>query len=626
MCGIFGSVYSENRVDTDAALQSIRYRGPDQQASMTKGRAVFGFVRLAILDLSPRGSQPMETTDGDVMLVFNGEIYNHHELRKILEREGVTFRSRTDTEVILQGYRKWGAKIIERIDGMFGLAIYDVKARTLLLARDRAGKKPVFYTQLGGGLRFASEIKALFASGMPRAMRADAIAPLLAFGYCDAPNTFYQDIFELLPGHTLTLHEGGSPRIERYYTPPFLETPLTISVAEAERETARLVEAAVKRRLEADVPLGAFLSGGVDSSIIVGLMARNATQRVKTFSIGFKGDDQYDETSYARAIAQTFNTDHTEFRVEASSFDLVESLVHLHDGPFGDFSAIPTSIVSMLTRKHVTVALTGDGGDELFCGYTRFLAGEVAARVPQPMWRALGTLAKRLPRGTHEKGLPFRVQRFLNNAADPLAERLVGFSPFFGNGLESLCVPGVLDTQSPVRFTEASLAGSESASPLAQLLHHNYTTYLPYDLLVKADRASMLHSLELRSPFLDTELVKFAARLPDSLKRRGRTTKWILKRAFADLLPPIVATRGKMGFTPPFSAWARNELKTQIQDQFASNARMYTYVQRDRAQTLLREHLEKRADHGGKIWLLLSLEVWLRSLERELPSGSAVTA
>lgn len=614
MCGIFGSVFSNTPIQSHAALASMRYRGPDQQAVVEKPGATFGFVRLAILDLSERGYQPMESEDGKVMLVFNGEIYNHHELRRELEAHGCTFRSRTDTEVILQGYRVWGPSVVTRIDGMFGIGIYDSEKRSLLLARDRAGKKPLFYTQLGGGLRFASEMKVLFASGTPRTVRTDSFSTLMAFGYADAPNTFYQDVFEVPPGHTLTLKEGGAPEVQSYYQPPFASSPLTIDVTEAARETQRLVEQAVLRRLEADVPLGAFLSGGIDSSIIVGLMARSTTQRVKTFSIGFSGDSKYDETSYARAVAQAYNTDHTEFKVEPSSFELVERLVHVHDGPFGDFSAIPTSIVSMLTRKHVTVALTGDGGDELFCGYTRFLAGEVAERVPSALWRLGERAASRIPRGHHEKSLPFRIKRFLASAAEPMAQRLIGFSPYFGNA--TILRPGISNTGLPLAYTVHALRGTEGSSAIARILHHNYVTYLPHDLLVKADRSSMMHSLELRSPFLDTQLVNFAARLPDSMKRRGTHTKWILKHAFRDLLPQQVLTRGKMGFTPPLGAWFRGDLRTYLNDHFTPGARMYAYVEQHMAEALLREHDAGVSDHGAKLWLLLSLEIWLRSLER----------
>jgi asparagine synthase (glutamine-hydrolysing) len=614
MCGIFGSVFSNAPLDGKAALASIRYRGPDQEALLEKPGATFGFVRLAILDLSPRGHQPMQTDDGKCMLVFNGEIYNHNELRRELEGKGCSFHSRSDTEVVLQGYRVWGPDVVKRIDGMFGIGIYNIETRTLLLARDRAGKKPVFYTMHGGGLRFASEMKALFASGVPRTVRTEALSSLLAFGYADAPNTFYQNVFELPPGHTLTLKEGASPRIERYYRAPFCEAPRTLSVEDAEKETARLVESAVTRRLEADVPLGAFLSGGIDSSIIVGLMAKNASKRVKTFSIGFSGDSKYDETSYARQVAEAYNTDHTEFKVEPSSFELVERLVHVHDGPFGDFSAIPTSIVSMLTRKHVTVALTGDGGDELFCGYPRFLAGEVAERVPSAVWKLGEKALATLPRGAHEKSLPFRIKRFLANAGDPMAARLVGFSPYFGNG--GILQERYADQARAVQLTEDALDGTGEASALSRILHHNYVTYLPYDLLVKADRSSMMHSLELRSPFLDTALVDFAARLPNSMRRRGTSTKWILKRAFRDLLPPQVLTRGKMGFTPPLGAWFRGDLRTYLHDHFASGARMYDYVKAPVAQSLLREHQEGSADHGAKLWLLLSLEIWLRGMAR----------
>jgi asparagine synthase (glutamine-hydrolysing) len=627
MCGIFGSVFSPPIAEgaVREALASIRHRGPDHAGTHTLPGALFGFVRLSILDLSAAAHQPMVSVDGQVMLVFNGEIYNHHALRKELEAQGHTFRTRSDTEVILEGYRAWGEDVVRRIDGMFALAVYDAPRRRLLLGRDRAGKKPLFYTQRDGGIRFASEMKALFAAGTPREVRLGSISTLLALGFAPAPDTLYEGVYELLPGHFCTLEEGGAPRFERYYESPFAKEPLAIRQEDAEVELRNLVRDAVVRRLEADVPLGAFLSGGIDSTIIVGLMAQHLGRKVKTFSIGFTGDDRYDETAYARMAAKAFDTEHTEFKVTPASFDLVRKLVDLHDGPFGDFSAIPTSIVSELTRAHVTVALTGDGGDEVFCGYPRFLAGEAAERIPRPV-RAVGRLASRyLPPGPSERSLRARAVRFLSRASLPLAERLVGWSPYFPDPGE-LIRPELrsrMNLGGPVAFTEEILDRSFGASPLSRVLHHNYASYLPYDLLVKADRSSMLHSLELRSPFLDTALVDFAGRFPDSFRRRGLSTKWILKRAFRDLLPKEIVHRSKMGFTPPLGAWFRGDLRSYVEDHFASGARMHAWFEPAATRALIDAHMQGRADHGARIWLLLTIEVWLRAAAERTVSAAA---
>jgi asparagine synthase (glutamine-hydrolysing) len=312
--------------------------------------------------------------------------------------------------------------------------------------------------------------------------------------------------------------------------------------------------------------------------------------------------------------------------VDPSSFDLVERLVTLHDGPFGDSSAIPTSIVSMLTRQHVTVALTGDGGDELFCGYTRFLAAEAAERIPPPVRRIGHALASRIPSGPGERTLPARAHRFLSVAALPLAERVMGWNAYFTGTWDELLRPEIrtiVPVTDPLEWTRALFAHYPKGSTLAQVLGHNFESYLPYDLLVKADRSSMAHSLEVRSPFLDTGLVEYAARLPDRFKRRGTHTKWILKRAFRDVLPHPILTRGKMGFGMPLGTWFRTSLRDYLLDHLAPSARMYDYLDSTRVKSLVRDHLDRRADHGHRLWLLLTLEIWLRSLHAAHMAPSA---
>ncbi|HWE26743.1 MAG TPA: asparagine synthase (glutamine-hydrolyzing), partial [Polyangia bacterium] len=616
----FGAVLERNRpCDGEAALATLRHRGPDDARLVRKGECVLGHTRLAILDLSPAAAQPMSSEDGQVTVVFNGEIYNHHELRAELRSLGHQFRSRSDTEVIVEGYRAWGDGVVRRLDGMFAIGIWDAPRRRLLLARDRAGKKPLYYTDRDGGFRFASEVKALIASGVSAAIDTAALPMLLAFGYTAAPRSMYKNISQLPPATMLTLTAGRPPQLERYWRAPFASAPLAVSADQAVTDVRRLVERAVERRLEADVPLGAFLSGGIDSSIIVGVMARRLGRKVKTFSIGFAGDARYDETAYARIAARAFDTDHVEFTLEPSSFDLIERLVDLHDGPFGDSSAIPTSVVAQLTRRHVTVALTGDGGDELFCGYYRFLAAEAAERMPTPVRRIGGWVARHLPAGQGERGMVARGRRFLMATALEFPERLARLNSLFAFELDRMLTPELraeIDASAPLAWTREIVAQSAGASTLARVLEHNFETYLPYDLLVKADRASMAHSLEVRSPFLDTELIEYAARLPDHLKRRGITTKWILKRAFADLLPPEILKRGKMGFGIPLGTWFRQDLRTYLQDQLCDGAALYDYVDRRFVHALVDEHLGGRADHGHRLWLLLTLEVWLRRLRQ----------
>lgn len=617
MCGIFGAVFVNAPVDVDRALARLHHRGPDHQASFRDEHATLGHARLSILDLSPGAHQPMASKSGDVVVVFNGEIYNHHPLRRELEGLGHEFSTRSDTEVIVEGYRAWGDAVVRRLDGMFAIGVWDARRHRLLLARDRAGKKPLFYSFEDGGLRFASEAKALFASGLSPEVDPSGLPSLLTLGYVEPEGTLYRGVRQLPPASMMTLERGDAPVVGRYWRAPFAAHPERRSLADHVHAVRRGVERAVERRLEADVPLGAFLSGGIDSTIIVGVMRQVLGAKVKTFSIGFSGDARYDETRYARIAAKAFETEHTEFTLEPSSFDLVERLVAVHDGPFGDSSAIPTSVVSRLTREHVTVALTGDGGDELFCGYPRFLAAEVADRIPQRVRDAGLAAVMRLPRGSSERTLFARGARFFRHAARPLGDRLVGYYPYFAFELERMFRPEIaarLDLGRPLGWTESILSGSAGASPLARVLHHNFETYLPYDLLIKADRSSMLHSLELRSPFLDTELVEIAAKLPDGLKRRGPRMKWILKKAFEDLIPEPIQRRKKMGFGVPLAAWFRGDLRDYLLDHLGRSARCHQYLDERAVSTLVDEHMAGRADHGQRIWLLLTLEIWLRAV------------
>ena len=613
MCGIFGSVFDRTPLDVDAAIERLRHRGPDAQGVYRAPGVILGHTRLAILDLSPAASQPMTSADGRVTVVFNGEIYNHHELRAELAARGRTFRSRSDTEVILEGYREHGGAFLERLDGMFAIGLFDLDRRKLFLARARTGKKPVFYAHRDGGLRFASEMRALFAAGTAADMNVDALPMLLSLGYVPPPETLYKGIAQLPPASILEMEEGREPSVRRYWSAPFDAPPLEIDLEDAQREVRRLVERAVARRLEADVPLGAFLSGGIDSTIVVGVMARASSQRVKTFSIGFAGDARFDETHFARIAARAFDTEHTEFTLEPSAFDLLDRLVEAHDGPFGDSSAIPTSVVSMLTRRQVTVALSGDGGDELFAGYARFLAAETAERVPKGLRRVAGVVGKNLPGRSR---VVSRVRRLLGTASLPLAERMLRWQSYFVDDLDLLLrseLRSRVATDAATRWSHAAMR-SGARSPLTQALQYNFDSYLPYDLLPKVDRAAMLHSLEVRSPFLDTELIELAARLPDACRRRGMKTKWVLRRAFADLLPPEIQRRGKMGFGMPLGTWFRGHLRPFVRDTLGPRARLRELLNMNRVEWVLDTHERGERDFEHRIWLLLTLERWLQLL------------
>ncbi len=622
MCGIFGAVGATRPVNVERALESIAHRGPDQRAVVrlpgqaSRPSVELGFVRLAILDLTENGAQPMRKEG--LVIVFNGEIYDHTILRAELEERGVTFRSRSDTEVLLEGYRAFGEAVLDRLSGMFAFAIWDEATGRLFAARDPAGKKPFFYAARPDGFFFASEIKAIVAAGLKTSVDESELGVYLGLGHGHGDRTAHAEIRELRPGHDLVLEPGSrAPKIRRYYHAPFSDPPLEMTADEAAERARELLEAAVKRRLVADVPLGAYLSGGVDSTIIVGLMAKHTRARVRTFSIGFEGDPAYDETRFARMAARMFDTEHTELIVSPKAAELVEPLVNVHDGPFGDSSALPTSIVASLTRKHVTVALTGDGGDEIFCGYERFLAAEVSERIPSPLRRIGAQVAARIPEGPTQKGLRAKARRFFVTSGKSFEDRLFSYAPYFLESLDEL-VPRELadETRRTVRaFGADALAGTEGSTPLTRVLAFNYETYLPYDLLVKADRSSMLHSLEVRSPFLDRELVGFAARLPDAYRRRGLDKKWLLKKAFRDMLPDELVNRPKMGFGVPLATWFRTSLREFLRDHLGDGARLYRYVKRSTVDRMMREQDAGLADHGSRLWLLLTLEVWLRKME-----------
>ncbi len=649
MCGFCGEVRIDGGVIVPEAIAAMRdqmpHRGPDASGLYTSpsGRAGLGFRRLKIVDLSDGANQPMPNEDGTVQVVFNGEIYNFRALRAQLQNQGHRFRSRSDTEVIAHLYEEQGLDAIERLDGMFALAIWDERRGRLVLARDRAGKKPLYYRTSGESVLFASEIKAFFVrDDVEIAIDREAVPYYFLYGYVDGPHTFYQGIRQVEPGTFLSLELDGRLTSRRYWS---LRFPTEADIraapegggtrsrpdrASARRELRRLMTEAVERRLVADVPLGAFLSGGLDSTIVVGLMSRLAG-RVKTFSIGFKDSPGYDETRYAGLAAGRFGTDHTEFIVEPGAFDLVERLVWHHDGPFGDSSAVPTYLVSRLTREQVTVVLTGDGGDELFAGYARFRAAVVAERTPRVLRTALGLIGGHLRPGASARALRSRIQRFSAAASLPLPDRLARWAGLFHGDLDRLLAPelraglGGVDPLRNIRGLEDRLRG---LSPLSQALAINFNTYLPDDLLVKTDRCTMANSLEARSPFLDTALMEYAARLPDGLKLAGGRTKVILREAFDDLVPHEIQTRGKMGFGVPFGAWFRGALREPLGDLLLSRTACYRdYLSAEYVRALVERHDRGEADLGLPLWTILAFETWLRLLprwtRRAAPAASA---
>jgi asparagine synthase (glutamine-hydrolysing) len=641
MCGLCGEFRFDGGAVDAAVVGAMRdrmpHRGPDAAGLhiSPNSAAGLGFRRLSIVDLSEVANQPMPNEDGSAHVLFNGEIYNFRILREELLARGHRFRSRGDAEVIVHLYEEYGAEAIDRLDGMFAIAIWDERRQRLVLARDRAGKKPLFYLNDGRRIVFASEIKAFFGRpDLNLAIDPQAIPYYFIYGYVPCPGTFYRDVRQVEPGTVMTVERDGMATSRPYWR---LEFPEEHAVPRENHDRAavkarlrQLMTEAVERRLVSDVPLGAFLSGGIDSTIVVGLMSQLLDRPVKTFSIGFKDSPGYDETAYARLAAERFKTDHTEFIVEPGAFDLVDKLVWHHDGPFGDSSAVPTYLVSQLTRQKVTVVLTGDGGDELFAGYLRFYAALSAERTPRALRGALEAVSRRLPEGGSARHLLARINRFAAAASLPLEERLTRWSSLFYDDIESLLAPDLLQEVGPIdrlkylRRFESSLRGR---STLSKILAINFNTYLLDDLLIKTDRCTMATSLEARSPFLDTALMQYVAALPDSMKLSGGRTKVILREAFADLIPPAIQKRGKMGFGIPFGLWFRGALRDALHDHLLSpQARYRDYLSSAYVHRLVKRHDDGEADLGLPLWALLSFEIWLRSFPRWMNEQPAETA
>jgi asparagine synthase (glutamine-hydrolysing) len=625
MCGIAGVLSKTGEPVAPALLESmgeqIAHRGPDGHGAWASGPIGLAHRRLAIIDLTGGANQPMHSQPGGVSLVFNGEIYNFKELRAQLEAKGFTFRTKSDTEVIIAAWQAWGTAAVARLDGMFAFALWDATEQTLLLARDRTGKKPLFVYEDSGRLVFGSEIKAILAHpGLDRSMNPEAVPQFLSHGYVPTPHTFYSRIRKLEPA-TWELHRlRGESRVGRYWEFPVgPERPVVgrRAIDDAARQVRALFFEAVRKRLVSDVPLGAFLSGGIDSSLVVAAMAAVSGGPIKTFCIGFEGPAEWDETAYAALVAKRYGTEHTEFKVKPESFDLVEKLAWHYDEPFGDSSAIPTFIVSSLTRTKVTVALTGDGGDELFAGYTRFGAATGADFIPRPLRQVAGAALSRLPHASSYKSNLERVRRFGEQAARDLPDRLRGWTSFFsGEELQGLLGPElrrhVTDEVLGRRYRQ-QFDRARAARTLNQVLFVNARTYLLDDLNVKMDRASMAASLEARAPFLDTDLMDFVFTLPGSLKWRGLQTKWLLRRAMGDLLPPEILSRSKMGFGVPLGAWFRGSLKRQLDERLLEPASpLHEYVSAEGLRRLVETHHSGRRDLGHQLWCLWMLDIWLR--------------
>jgi len=624
MCGISGKLYfDQNKPVLKQELlnmsNALVHRGPDGQGVWVNGNVGLAHRRLAIIDLRQEAGQPMSNEDGSVWITFNGEIYNFHELRKDLEARGHIFRTNSDTEAIVHAYEEYGRKCLNLLRGMFAFAIWDARARTLFLARDRVGKKPLFYFVGKDRFLFGSEIKAVLAEGSV-SVEPDhfALDHFLALQYIPAPLTAFQGLKKLPAAHWLEIREG-SVEIGRYWKLTY-SPKRKLNWHDAIAELRYHIAEAVRLRLVSDVPIGAFLSGGVDSSAVVAYMSRAMNRPVRTFSVGFE-EASFDERPYARLVAQKYDTDHMELVVKAPVVDILPRLVWHYDEPFGDSSAVPSYAIAELTRQHVKVVLNGDGGDENFAGYDRYVVnrraycGEV---IPLCIRQELYKMILRLPVSWRLRQ-PFlklaRVTEAMAQLPPRRYARWIGhFSPEERTSLYTEAFRASIVGCDPEALFLQAFEQSDAEDWTDATLDADVNLYLADDLLVKMDRATMAHSLEARSPFLDHVLMEFVATLPPTFKLSGAQKKRVLKAALRGVLPDSILDRPKMGFGAPVANWFRNELREMAQDiLFSSRSMQRGYFQSHVITKLFSEHCAGQEDHAEDLWDLLVLELWHRT-------------
>jgi asparagine synthase (glutamine-hydrolysing) len=617
MCGIAGKLSLEPGGRVDAAsvrrmCRTLAHRGPDDEGVHVDRELGMGMRRLKIIDLAT-GRQPMANEDGTVWTVFNGEIYNYRELRRSLERAGHRLATTSDTEVIVHLYEDHGEDFVQHLAGMFALAVWDARRRTLLLARDRLGIKPLYYLADGRRLLFASEIKALLPDSLSRTVDLQALDDYLALGYVPGPRTIFSAVKKLQPGHLLRCGPGGIAE-RRYWrlTYPAAPGPARPAASYAE-ELRALLKHVTAEHLLSDVPLGVFLSGGVDSSTLVALMRELSVDPLRTFSIGF-AERSYNELDDAGAVARAFGTDHHELVVRPDAATLLHALVRAFDEPFADSSAIPVYCVSRLARQHVTVALSGEGGDEAFGGYITYRAYKVAGayrRLPRALTALIPAIVRRLPTSHRRVSFDYKAKRFVEGAFLPPADAHCWWKAIFSPDARAALHATDPGAEDAVRFYRDGWEACGATEPLTRLQHIDLSVYLPDDLLVKADRMSMATSLEVRVPFVDHRVVEFAAGLPADLKVRRLTTKYILKRAMAGTLPRRTLAGRKRGFNVPLAAWLTRELRELVHDVLSeSRVRRDGFFDPTVVSALVRGHENRQADYSRNIYALLMFSLW----------------
>jgi asparagine synthase (glutamine-hydrolysing) len=613
MCGIAGFAGWPLGVDEAAGTvramcDAIVHRGPDDSGYFVAPEVALGMRRLSIIDVAG-GQQPMGNEDGTIQLIFNGEIYNHHVLRRELVARGHSFRTRSDTETIVHLYEEMGADCVVRLRGMFAIALWDARTQQLVLARDRVGIKPLSYWVTADGIAFCSELRSLLAlPRFPRRLDERGIAAFLSLGYVPDPLTAFAGVAKLPPGHVLTWSRERGAAVRRYWTPVGAPVAVVDEAVAVERLRELLADA-VGSHLEAEVPLGAFLSGGLDSSTVVALMARSASIQPRSFAIGFD-ELAFNEAPHARRVAEAIGTDHTDLVVTPDADRWVDGLVGLFDEPFADSSALPTYVVSWLARQHVTVSLSGDGGDELFGGYRRYVDVLRRPTVPawaRPLFRAVGRALPHIAPGRGrllDRARP-RQAAYAGTVALPLQPADGGFA-----------APSLVPREGQFGDILAdAFAAAGARDFVSQMMLVDVATYLPGDILTKVDRVSMAVSLEARVPLLDHPLVEFALALPADLKIRDRVGKQVFRRAIHGLVPPAVLDHPKLGFAVPLGPWFRGPLRHRIDQLATADGGLYDLLDRSAVRRLVREHLMRRRDHSTALWRALVLHLWLGHLE-----------
>jgi len=631
MCGIVGifDTHGNREIDRGALgrmNESQFHRGPDEGELYTETALGMGHRRLSVIDVAT-GQQPLVSGDRNAVIVFNGEIYNYRELRDELIALGIPFRTKSDTEVVLAAYQAWGSDCVRRLRGMFAFGVWDRRQQTLFLARDHVGVKPMFYSLLPNGLFvFGSELKSIMTfPELSRELNPRAVEEYFAYGYVPEPNTIYHNAFKLSPGHCITLKVGDREvRPQRYWDLPFRPHAPRPEAEVAEELTARLKEA-VRSQMEAEVPLGAFLSGGVDSSAVVAMMAQEGGDPVTTCSIGFD-DPDFDESQYADMVAKRYGTRHHAQVVSKDDYGLVDTLAHLYDEPYSDSSAIPTYRVCQLARKQVTVALSGDGGDENFAGYRRYRYAmaehSVRSKLPAGLRKPLfGTLGALYPKADWAPRM-FRAKTTFEALARDLVEGYFhGVSIMPDRVRDQLFSDGFRTRLQGYRAIEVMRGHAQKAptdDPLSLLQYLDFKTYLPGDILTKVDRASMAHSLEVRVPLLDHHFIEWVSGLPADLKLRGGTGKYILKKSLEPALPDDVLYRAKKGFSIPLAAWLRGPLRQAVREAVLSQRMLDTGIFNEAyLRHMVDQHESGASDYSAPLWSVLMFEAFLRvSAER----------